>query len=124
MPERIPATAWLPPQEPADCSGCREAKAALTPDGLAAAGARVALRSSADPDLPVRADHERLHQVLRNLLENGLKYTGNKRGEGAGLGLAIVRRPVLAMGGSVWGESIPGEGSSFFAELPLWTGVG
>src|SRR3989304_4337499 len=38
MPERIPATAWFPPQELADCSVCREAQAALTPGGLAGAG--------------------------------------------------------------------------------------
>jgi len=38
MPQRIPAAAWFAPQEPADCSICREAQAAVTASGLAAAG--------------------------------------------------------------------------------------
>jgi signal transduction histidine kinase len=133
-----------------------------------AGGARVVLRATDEPELAVRADGERLGQVLRNLVENGLKYTGaggevavvvERRGdsallcvrdngvgippeslprifdefirvpgmqkiEGAGLGLAIVRRLVLAMGGRVWAESTLGSGSAFFVELPLWTGQG
>jgi signal transduction histidine kinase len=133
-----------------------------------AASTRVALLTRTDPDLSVRADSERLRQILRNLVENGLKYTsaggevavlvekrgdsavlsvrdtgvgipaeslprifeefvrvpGNQIGDGSGLGLAIVRRLVLAMGGRVWAESVPAEGSSFFVELPLWTGAG
>ena len=131
-----------------------------------AANAKVALLERAESELPVRADPERLRQVLRNLIENGLKYTraegelvvekrgdravlcvrdngvgipaeplphifeefvrvpGNQPGKGAGLGFAIVRRLMLAMGGRVWAKSTPGEGSSFFVELPLWTGAG
>jgi len=29
---------------------------------------------------------------------------------------------VLAMGGRVWVDSSPGQGSRFFVELPLWSG--
>ena len=133
-----------------------------------AAQASVALRAVGEPALVVRADRERLRQVLRNIIENGLKYTrpggavtvsadrnadravicvrdsgvgipaeslphifdefvrvpGSQPGDGAGLGLAIVRRLVQAMGGRVWAVSTPGSGSSFFVELPLWTGEG
>lgn len=38
--------------------------------------------------------------------------------EGAGLGLAICRRVVEAMGGAIRVESVIGEGSSFIVELP------
>ncbi|MCX7672245.1 MAG: HAMP domain-containing histidine kinase [Thiobacillaceae bacterium] len=37
---------------------------------------------------------------------------------GSGIGLAIVRRAVERMGGRVWAESAPGEGSTFHLCLP------
>jgi PAS domain S-box-containing protein len=40
--------------------------------------------------------------------------------EGTGAGLAIVKRAAEAMSGSVWLESTPGRGSTFFVALPLW----
>lgn len=133
-----------------------------------AVAAKVGLAAAPAAELALRADLQRLDQVLRNLVENGLKYTppggevtvaveqrgdravicvrdtgvgippgilprifdefvrvpGSNLTEGAGLGLAIVRRLALAMGGRVWVESVPDAGSRFFVELPLWTGEG
>lgn len=120
------------------------------------------------PSAPMvlRADSERLAQVIRNLVDNGIKYSrregtvsvsshlaaergvilvedngigvpehvlpnifdeffrgsGHDRASGAGLGLAIVRRLVQAMGGRVWAESRESQGSRFSVELPLWAG--
>ncbi|MDD4880957.1 MAG: ATP-binding protein, partial [Gallionellaceae bacterium] len=37
---------------------------------------------------------------------------------GTGVGLAIVRKAMQRMGGRVWAESAPGQGATFFMELP------
>ena len=37
---------------------------------------------------------------------------------GTGIGLALVKKAVTRMGGRVWAQSAPGEGATFFVELP------
>lgn len=116
------------------------------------------------PEGEVLADPEGLAQVVRNLLDNALKFTrdarppvieigGREEGAvftlwvrdngigfdmkftdrifdifqrlhrveefpGTGIGLAIVRKAMERMGGRVWAESRPGEGATFYIELP------
>jgi len=126
------------------------------------AGTRLSLEV---PCLTVRADRDGLAMVLRNLLENALKFSGDvpspaleigarseegravlwvrdngigfdmkfhdrifeifqrlQRSEsypGTGIGLALVRKAMQRMGGRAWAESVPGEGATFFLEIPL-----
>jgi PAS domain S-box-containing protein len=53
---------------------------------------------------------ERFHRV-----DNGL----TRQAPGTGLGLFLVKAVVEAHGGRVWVESRPGQGSSFWVELPV-----
>ncbi len=128
---------------------------------IQAAGMRVQVDLEA---LTVRADPEGLAMVLRNLIDNALKFSRDsqpptlaisatpteknvilaiqdngigfdmqfherifdifqrlQRAEdypGTGVGLAIVRKAAQRMGGRVWAESAPGQGATFYLELP------
>ena len=55
--------------------------------------------------------HERIFAIFQRL-ERVEDYPGS------GMGLAMVRRAAERLGGRVWAESAPGEGASFFVEIP------
>lgn len=57
--------------------------------------------------------HEQIFRMLQRL------HT-HQEFEGTGIGLAIVRKAVQRLNGSVRLESLPGKGSTFFVMLPLW----
>ena len=56
--------------------------------------------------------HERIFGIFKRLHTHG-EY------EGAGMGLAVVRKATRHLGGSVRVASEPGRGSTFFVDLPL-----
>ncbi|WP_295407142.1 ATP-binding protein [uncultured Thiocystis sp.] len=55
--------------------------------------------------------HDRIFEIFQRL-QRAEDYAGT------GVGLAIVRKAVQRMGGRLWAESAPGQGATFFLELP------
>jgi signal transduction histidine kinase len=53
------------------------------------------------------------------IFDDFFRLRGSEAAEGMGLGLAIARRLLQAMGGKIWVESEPGAGSRFSFLLPL-----
>ncbi|QOJ22615.1 MAG: PAS domain S-box protein [Gammaproteobacteria bacterium] len=124
---------------------------------------RIKIVSNLSP-LMVRGDRDGLALVLRNLLENAIKFSqhsAHPRIEfgcardgrrislwirdngigfdmkynqrifeiferlhrledypGTGIGLALVKKAMHRMGGKVWAQSVPGEGATFYLQLP------
>ena len=55
--------------------------------------------------------HDRIFRVFQRLHRDD-------QFPGTGIGLALVHKAAERIGGRVWGESTPGEGATFFVELP------
>ncbi|MEE3346122.1 MAG: ATP-binding protein, partial [Chloroflexota bacterium] len=56
---------------------------------------------------------------LPHLFERFYKVDKARRDGGTGLGLAIVKHIVQAHGGTVYADSVEGEGSAFHFTMPL-----
>jgi PAS domain S-box-containing protein len=55
---------------------------------------------------------ERIFEIFQRL-QRAEEYPGT------GVGLALVRKAMERMGGRVWAESVPGQGATFYLEVPL-----
>ena len=54
--------------------------------------------------------------IFERFVHADLSYS--RPGEGSGLGLAIAKGYVRALNGSIWLESVPGQGSTFYFSIP------
>ncbi len=90
-------------------------------------------REQSDPEIWIRASKLEDHCLI-SVEDNGIgfdmKYYDkifeifqrlhlSEDYPGTGVGLAVVRKAVERLGGKIWAVSSPGEGSTFFMELPL-----
>jgi two-component system, OmpR family, phosphate regulon sensor histidine kinase PhoR len=58
-------------------------------------------------------------EELPRIFERFYKTDAARRSAGSGLGLAIAKHIVQSHGGTIWAESTPGHGATFFFTLPL-----
>jgi signal transduction histidine kinase len=55
--------------------------------------------------------HDRIFEVFQRL-------NRTEDFSGTGIGLALVRKVMQRIGGRVWAESLPGQGATFYLEIP------
>ncbi|GAB1374748.1 hypothetical protein MASR1M46_16340 [Bacteroidales bacterium] len=68
-------------------------------------------------DTGIGINAERQGAVFDRFVQANLEHI--KSIEGSGLGLSIVKAYVTKLGGSIWLESSPDEGSTFFFSIPV-----
>jgi signal transduction histidine kinase len=57
--------------------------------------------------------HDQIFEIFQRLHRYG-------EIEGTGIGLALARKAMQRMRGRIWAKSAPGEGATFYVELPLF----
>jgi signal transduction histidine kinase len=62
-------------------------------------------------------------ESLPLIFERFYRVRGEKTVTGTGLGLYICKQIILAHRGKIWAESTPGQGTTFFIELPIHSSI-
>lgn len=88
-------------------------------------------RSELDPKIVIRTVKKEGNLIL-TVKDNGLGFTKDdaellftpfrrihNHTEGSGLGLALIKKMIESLGGNIWAESTPGDGSEFIISLPI-----
>lgn len=60
--------------------------------------------------------------ALKTIFDPFERVTSASKTKGLGLGLYITKQIVQQHGGKIWAESEPGKGSTFFVQIPRFTG--
>lgn len=94
-------------------------------------------RSEVAPKIHISAEHKGgewlfavadngvgIAEEYRTMVFEPFRRLGTRSESGTGLGLAICKRTVELNGGTIWVESRPGEGSTFFFTLPSAACIG
>ena len=81
----------------------------------------VTLKPSGDSVLVTITDHGPgiAADALPMIFERFYRVRNEKTVTGSGLGLYICRQIIQAHRGKIWAESTPGEGTTFYIELPV-----
>jgi NtrC-family two-component system sensor histidine kinase KinB len=60
------------------------------------------------------------YEYQSKIFEKFIQVKGDRHPTGSGLGLAICKEIVRAHGGTIWVDSIPGEGTTFTFSIPIF----
>ncbi len=62
---------------------------------------------------------EQIDAVFERFVQAETEQNRNRKHEGSGLGLSIVKSHISLLGGKIWVESEPGTGSTFWFSIPI-----
>jgi signal transduction histidine kinase len=71
-------------------------------------------------DNGIGISEDRINRLFR--IDESVSTPGTNKEKGSGLGLILVKELIEKLNGEIWVKSSPGNGSTFYISLPLYTG--